>query len=188
MCYNLYGSGCVKYLKNNYIKFLIIVLILLIVDACDEIYDNNTINNSIEQPESEINDGDSSFTNKKNSKEHFYSNDQKIYKTSSEEYRTYVDDLFKTLIVTDKFSLISIKWSSPYVKIDYYENDDLNDELFEYEKNEIIESARKELKKNKYKSGGLFKTSFEYISIGFFKKYDNGYTLKTFEQIDVYDF
>lgn len=58
--------------------------------------------------------------------------------------------------------LISIKWPSSYVKIDYYEN----------EKNKIIESIHGELKSNKYKSVKLFKTSFEYISIGFFLKYD----------------
>ena len=112
----------------------------------------------------------------------------KTYKTSTDEYRSYVNNLIKSLDVTDKFSLYSIKWSSPYVKVNYYEIGSLDAETFDNEKNKIVENIIEKMKQNKYKSGSLFETDFEYISVDFYKNYGNSdYRLKTFEQIDVYD-
>lgn len=116
---------------------------------------------------------------------------KKIYKTSSEEYKEFIKKLM-TNTANDYFALYSIKWSSPYAKVDFYETSNLDVETFNRERDKIINILRDEMSQNKYKRGGLLETDFEYVSVAFFKKYSDYsgkyYKMETFEEIDVYKF
>lgn len=100
----------------------------------------------------------------------------KTYKLNSEEYFNYVVSVMESITKkNDTYTKFNAHtYGYIYIVVSIYPNRILSNDEFKKYLNDISVEIFRELKKNKYKSGGFFATDYEIINVDFYN-YDEHY-------------
>lgn len=153
-------------MKNKKIIPIIIALVVLaiIVSTCQSNDNTNT--------ESDTSQNTTSTVSKIDDTKETETKDNKI-DISTNEFKNSVIDTFKTTVEkSDYFTYSNESWRHQYLEISIAPNGKYSDDVFLTNAKPIIKKVLEELKKNEYKSGGIFKNNCEYINV-FFLNYDD---------------
>ena len=109
-------------------------------------------------------------------KEESLKNEKEILDISSEEYYEKIEEIFETITITNEiYKYQGFAFYYPYLQISIYPTDKYERAVMEKEAKGIINKVLQELKKYKFKTGGLFSYNYEFLNIYFYDydKYGN---------------
>jgi uncharacterized protein YxeA len=152
-------------MKNKKIIPIIIALVVLaiIVSTCQSKDDNKENTNS---------ENTTSIVSKTEDTNKIETKDNRI-DISTKEFKNSVIETFKTATEdNDYFTYSHESWKNQYLEISIAPNGKYSDDIFLENAKPIIKKVLEDLKKNEYKSGGIFRNNCEYINV-FFLNYDD---------------
>ena len=151
-------------------KLLIIILCTLIV------LNITNCNNDLEDDKKVDDENTINIDGVSDVKEEPLKNEKEILDISSEEYYEKIGEIFETITSANeiyKFQGFTSRY--PYLQISIYPTGKYDKAVIEQEAKEIINKVLQELKKYKFKTGGLFSSNYEFLNIYFYDydKYGN---------------